>query len=87
MRCERRAHCLMLHLKCAVSPVGIYLTNALRSHHLCALECSGLIYLKTEGCFQFQMLTRALFVKTAHACGCVCKWFNVLVSQNDAKFM
>ncbi len=24
----------------------------------------------TEGCFQFQMLTRALFVKTAHACGC-----------------
>ncbi len=45
----------------------------------------------TEGCFQFQMLTRALFVKTARACGCVCatpcKWFNVLASQNDAKLM
>ncbi len=38
----------MLHLKCAVSPVGIFLTNALRSHHLCGLECSGLIYLKYE---------------------------------------
>ncbi len=24
----------------------------------------------TEGCFQFQMLTRALFVKTARTCGC-----------------
>ncbi len=24
----------------------------------------------TEGCFQFQMLTCALFVKTARACGC-----------------
>ncbi len=48
MHCERRALCLMLHLKCAVSPVGIFLTNALRSHNLCGLECSGLIYLKYE---------------------------------------
>ncbi len=48
MRCERRALCLMLHLKCAVSPVDIFLTNALRSHHLCGSECSGLIYLKYE---------------------------------------
>ncbi len=48
MRCERRALCLMLHLKCAVWSVCISLTNALRSHHLCGLECSGLIYLKYE---------------------------------------
>ncbi len=29
----------------------------------------------TEGCFQFQMLTRAVFVSTARACGCA--WLRV----------
>ncbi len=46
MRCERHMLWLDVHLKCAVSPVCIFLTNALRSHHLCGLECSGLIYFK-----------------------------------------
>ncbi len=42
MRCERHTLCLMIHVKCAVSLVCIFLANGLRSHHLCGLECSGL---------------------------------------------
>ncbi len=37
----------------------------------------------TEGCFQFQMLTRFVCVDCSHMRLCVtpCKWFNVLASQ------
>ncbi len=60
MRCERRVLCLMLYLKCAVSLVSIFLTNALRSHHLCGLEFSGFIYLKYEPHYRRLISERAV---------------------------
>ncbi len=42
MRCERHALCLMIHLKCAVSSVCIFLTIALQSHHLYGLVWNAL---------------------------------------------
>ncbi len=45
---ESDMHLFDIHLKCAVSPVCVFLTNAVRSHHACGLECGGFIYLKYE---------------------------------------
>ncbi len=40
--------CLFVRLKCAVSPVCVFLTNALRSHYACGLECGGIINARYE---------------------------------------
>ncbi len=91
MRCERRALCLTLHLKCGLARLYFpYKCSTKSSFMWFGMQWTYIFKIwtsLTEGCFQFQMLRRALFVKTARACGCACKWFNVLASQNYAKLM
>ncbi len=38
---ERDTRLFDVHLTCAVSPVCVFLTNALWSHYACGLECGG----------------------------------------------
>ncbi len=45
---ERDTRLFDVHLKCAVSPVCVFLTNALRSHYACGLECGGFINVRCE---------------------------------------
>ncbi len=45
---ERDTRLFDVHLKCAVSPVCVFLTNALRIHYACGLECGGYINVRCE---------------------------------------
>ncbi len=75
MRCVRRALCLMLHLKCAVSPIGIpYKCSTKSSFMWFGMQWTYIFKIwtsLTEGCFQFQMLTRTLFVYCSRMRLCV----------------
>ncbi len=45
---ERYTRLFDVHLKCAVSSVCVFLTNALRSHYACGLGCGGFINVRCE---------------------------------------
>ncbi len=84
-----KALCLILHLKCAVSPVCIFLTNALRSHNLCGLQWTYIFKIwtsLTEGCFQFQMLVCFVCVDCSRlrVSGLMCLW---KINVNTASYV
>ncbi len=96
MRCERRTLCLMLHLKCAVSPVCIFLTKCSTKSWFMWFGMPWTYIFKiwtslTEDCFQFQMLTHAFCVDCSRMrlCTTPCKWFNVLAQNyvNTASYV
>ncbi len=83
---ERDTRLFDVRLKCAVSPVCVFLTNALWSHNACGLECSGIInarYELTEGCsFKCWCALDCVDCSRMQLCTTPCKGFNVLASQN-----